>query len=158
LPDEHDVSLDISITRPWITPDRTARIEGTLTNEGERRRFFDPLPFDNAASADDPVRFFEDSANPRQPHPPNCTTEDEGKVAEPGGESAEGSAATFLEPGESVTRVAFLYDDLEIGGCYATGVYEFQRMQTVTVNENGDEGAEVSHRVSFSLGVQGENG
>ena len=65
---------------------------------------------------------------------------------------------TFLEPGESVTRVAFLYDDLDIEGCYPTGVYEFQRMQTVTVNENGDEGEEVSHRVSFSLGIQGGNG
>ncbi len=153
-PDESQVGFDLTVTQPWVSEERTARIEATLTNEADVTRQFRPvlLP-DDMVAAPKGIRVFEDTAHPDQAHEPTCTGGD-GKADEPVGHSSDGPATEILEPGGTHKTIGYVVDDEEVEGCYPSGIYDFPTQQTVTPV---DGGAETSYRVSFSLGVQGKN-
>ena len=72
-PDESQVGFDLTVTQPWVSEERTARIEATLTNEADVKRQFDPVLLRDIAAAPKGIRVFEDTAHPDQPHAPSCT-------------------------------------------------------------------------------------
>lgn len=154
-PEEYEVGFDVEITQPWVTAERTARIEATLTNEADVKRNLDPALLYSRESENKGIRVWITPNTVPNPEP-WCTGGD-GIKANPGGESGEQPPSRALEPGESYKTGGYVVDDAEVRGCYPPGVYQFPTTQSVTEYGASEDTEGESYEVSFSLGVQGNN-
>lgn len=155
-PAGYGVSFDVTVTQPWVTAERTARIEAILTNEADVKRFFNPTLIYSRDSENKGIRLWEVSGGPDPTPEPWCTGGD-GIKENPGGESGEQPPSRVLEPGESYRTIGYVLDDEERSGCYPSGVYRFPTTQSVKDYGAGEGVEGQSYRVSFSLGIQAEN-
>lgn len=127
--EEYEVGFDVIVTQPWVTAERTARIEATLANEANVKRYFNPALLHSRDSENKGVRVWGTKSTTPNPKP-WCTGGD-GIKENPGRESGEQPPSATLEPGETYRTLRYVVDDEERLGCYPSGVYRFPNTQSV---------------------------
>ena len=132
LPDEHGVTVDVTLLEPLVTDDHPARLEITTTNEGEARTIYpasgECLPFEypDSGSEEPPGLWLHHSTSPGavREHPDRWIED------EPANESRIGDllycSGREYEPGESVDSTYEIWWDYQVPGYFEPNTYRFE--------------------------------
>lgn len=135
IPDEDDVSVDVTVIDPSVTADHTARIRATFANDGSKRKFsgfgrFMPLNLQRSQESGNagllllPTSLLtsEVDASPYENLTPNPTNGCWAAEYSP----STGPDTTFtLDAGETVTQTLEIWDNSDVEGCMPPGTYQF---------------------------------
>lgn len=160
VPSEHDLTITVEPLESSVTPEHTARVRVTTTNEGARRDVSISegmcCLFDRSRGASDPPGLWL--------HRPEVADGIERKgdrwtrdapADQPRGYPAYGCLAHTYDPGESVSNDYLVWDDYRVSGYLEPGVYRFAEPVTVSPagSEGRDDGAEFTWGFDLRVGT-----
>lgn len=129
VPREAGVTFSVEVTDDSITPESSARIRSTMTNEGNEGVHVQ-LPFYKGASswtgeAGVLLYSLEAPDSPSVDYTPACFDGD-GQTRDDVAWSSEGTPRYRLAAGDSHSNELILVDDPTVEGCFPSGTYRFE--------------------------------